>query len=127
MKAIETIPILRIFDVAKAKEFYVDFLGFTIDWEHRFDGVAPVYMQASRGGLVLHLSEHYGDCCPGCTVFVRVTGLNEYHREIIAKEYGYLRPGIEQTFHNSRCMTVIDPFGNRIRFDESLDEPAEAS
>jgi hypothetical protein len=27
----KTTPILRIFDEARAKEFYVDFLGFTID------------------------------------------------------------------------------------------------
>jgi hypothetical protein len=29
----KTTPILRIFDEAKAKEFYVDFLGFTIEGE----------------------------------------------------------------------------------------------
>ena len=29
-------PILRIFDIAKAREFYLDFLGFAVDWEHRF-------------------------------------------------------------------------------------------
>jgi hypothetical protein len=120
MKVLQTIPILRIFSVEKAKEFYVDFLGFKIDWEHRFDEKAPLYMQISREGCVLHLSEHYGDCCPGSTVFLRVSGLEEYHREISAKGYGYLRPGIERTFHNSKCMEVIDPFGNRIRFDESL-------
>ena len=33
----KTIPILRIFDVEKAKEFYVGFLGFTVDWEHHFE------------------------------------------------------------------------------------------
>lgn len=27
------IPILRSFDEGKAKEFYVDFLEFTVDWE----------------------------------------------------------------------------------------------
>jgi 8-oxo-dGTP pyrophosphatase MutT (NUDIX family) len=32
----KTTPILRIFDEAKAKEFYVEFLGFTVDWEHHF-------------------------------------------------------------------------------------------
>ena len=122
LKVFETIPILRIFSVEKAKEFYAGFLGFAVDWEHRFDEKAPVYMQISRAGCVLHLSEHYGDCCPGSTVFLRVTGLDEYHREISAKGYGYLRPGIEPTFHNSKCMQVIDPFGNRIRFDESLEE-----
>lgn len=126
LQVLETIPILRIFSVEKAKEFYAGFLGFAVDWEHRFDEKAPVYMQISRAGCVLHLSEHYGDCCPGSTVFLRVTGLDEYHREISAKGYGYLRPGLEPTFHNSKCMQVIDPFGNRIRFDESLEEKRTA-
>jgi ribosomal-protein-alanine N-acetyltransferase len=119
MNVLQTIPILRIFDVAKAKEFYVDYLGFHVDWEHRFDENAPLYMQVSRDGLVLHLSEHYGDACPGSTAFVRVTGLEEFHREITAKKYGYLRPGLEQTFHESRCVELTDPFGNRLRLDES--------
>jgi hypothetical protein len=67
---LKTIPILRIFDVAKAKEFYVGFLGFTVDWEHHFEPSTPMYLQVSRAGLTLHLSEHHGDACPGSTVFV---------------------------------------------------------
>jgi hypothetical protein len=116
----QTIPIFRIFSVEKAKEFYIDFLGFKIDWEGRLDEKAPLYLQISRAGCVLHLTEHYGDCCPGSTVFLPVTGLDEYHREISAKGYGFMRPAVEPTFHNSKCMQVIDPFGNRLRFDESL-------
>lgn len=120
MAAMQAIPIFRIFDVAKAKEFYVGFLGMRIDWEHRFDPGSPLYMQVSRDGLVLHLSEHYGDCCPGSTVFVAISGLTEYHREITTKDYKYLRPGIEMAPWNARCMEVIDPFGNRIRFSEEI-------
>jgi hypothetical protein len=44
----KTTPILRIFDERKAKEFYLDFLGFTLDWEHRFESDLPLYMQVSR-------------------------------------------------------------------------------
>ena len=55
----QTIPLLRIFDVAKAHAFYVDFLGFKVDWEHRFDANAPLYEQISRAGCVLHLTEHH--------------------------------------------------------------------
>jgi uncharacterized glyoxalase superfamily protein PhnB len=117
----QVIPVLRIFDIAKAKEFYVDYLGFKIDWEHRFEEQSPLYMQVSLGALRLHLSEHYGDGCPGCTVFVKVTGLEAYHQELTAKNYNYLRPGIETTPWNSRCVNVIDPFGNRIRFNEYLE------
>ena len=122
LQVLQTIPILRIFSVEKAKEFYCGFLGFVVDWEGRIDEKAPVYMQVSRAGCVLHLTEHHGDCCPGSTAFLRVTDLDEYHREISAKGYGFMRPGIERTFHNSKGMEVIDPFGNRLRFDESLEK-----
>jgi hypothetical protein len=30
-------PILRSFDDAKARELYIDFLGFKVDWDHRFE------------------------------------------------------------------------------------------
>jgi uncharacterized glyoxalase superfamily protein PhnB len=115
-----TIPIFRIFNVEKAKEFYVDFLGFHVEWEHHFEEGTPAYLQVSRDGLVLHLSEHHGDCCPGSTVFVWMTDIDEFHREITSRGYKYLRPGIETTFYGAKCLQVIDPFGNRIRFNERL-------
>jgi catechol 2,3-dioxygenase-like lactoylglutathione lyase family enzyme len=116
----QIIPILRIFDLAKAKEFYIDFLGFTLNWEHRFEGVAPVYMEVQRGDFRIHLTEHYGDACPGANVYVRMTGIAEFHAEISARDYGYLKPGVETTEWNARMMETIDPFGNRIRFAEDL-------
>jgi catechol 2,3-dioxygenase-like lactoylglutathione lyase family enzyme len=115
------IPIFRIFDLEKAREFYVGFLGFTVDWEARFDETAPVYLQVSRDGLVLHLSEHHGDACPGSTVVVQTTGLEDYHREITSKGYRFMRPGIEIAPWNARVMEVVDPFGNRLRFNEPIE------
>ena len=115
-----TIPILRIFDVVKARNFYVGFLGFTVDWEHKFDEKSPVYLQISKAGLILHLTEHHGDCCPGSTVFVWMRGIEEFHANITSLGYGYMRPGIEKTFYNSLCVEVTDPFGNRIRFNEDF-------
>ncbi len=116
----QVIPILRIFDVAKAKEFYVGFLGFAVDWEHHFEENTPAYLQVSRAGMTLQLSEHHGDACPGSTVFVWMTGIEEFHREITGKGYNYLRPGIETTFYDAKSVEVIDPFGNRIRFNEDM-------
>jgi hypothetical protein len=43
------VPILRIFDLAKGDKFYRGFLGFKVDWDHRFDDHAPLYRQVSRG------------------------------------------------------------------------------
>ena len=118
----ETVPILRSFDEVKAKEFYVDFLGFRVDWEHRFEPGMPLYMQISRNGLTLHISEHYGDATPGAAVFVETTGLREFHAELTAKRYKFLRPGIENAPWNAWCMEVLDPFGNKIRFSERKPE-----
>ena len=113
----QTCPIFRIFDVEKAKDFYVGFLGFTLDWEHRFADSMPLYMQVSRGDLVLHLSEHHGDGSPGANIFVRMQGVAELQKEINARGYRYMRPGIENAPWG-RVMAVIDPFGNRIQFCE---------
>lgn len=117
---LRTIPILRIFDEQKAREFYIDFMGFTVDFEHRFEENTPLYMQVHRGELVLHLSEHFGDCCPGSTVFVWMTDIDQFHEELISKRYKNLRPGIETAEWGARVMQVIDPFGNRIRFSQDL-------
>lgn len=67
-------PILRIFDEAKALEFYVDFLGFKVDWQHRFEANYPLYLQVSLGDCVLHLSEHHGDASPGAAVRIQAQG-----------------------------------------------------
>lgn len=115
-----TIPILRIFDEAKAREFYVDFLGFTVDWEHRYAPDLPLYLQVSRSGLVLHLSEHHGDGTPGSVVFVEMTGIRALHAELIAKQYRYYRPGLERESFGL-VMSVTDGFGNGFRFCERTD------
>jgi catechol 2,3-dioxygenase-like lactoylglutathione lyase family enzyme len=112
------IPILRIFDVEKAREFYLGFLGFSMDWDHRFGPNFPIYMQVSRSGLKLHLSEHHGDASPGSTVFVRMKGIDAYRAELIGKRYSYSKPGIQEDGPGGRMLEVPDPFGNRIRFCE---------
>jgi uncharacterized glyoxalase superfamily protein PhnB len=118
VRMLRSIPILRIFDEAKAREFYIDFLGFTIDWEHRFDDTAPLYMQVTRDACVLHLSEHYGDASPGSAIRIDTTELDAFHAELTAKRYKYARPGInEQPW--GREVSVRDPFGNRLIFSEA--------
>jgi uncharacterized glyoxalase superfamily protein PhnB len=119
------IPILRIFDIAKADEFYLGFLGFSIDWDHRFDLEAPLYRQVSRDGLVLHLSEHHGDGSPGARLRVMMHGVEAFHREICSKGYRYMRPGLEKTPWGTLETGVIDPFGNHMRFCQRI-EPSAA-
>ena len=118
------IPIIRIFSEEKAREFYVDFLGFTVEWEHRFEENFPLYAQVRRSDLILHLSEHHGDASPGSTVFVRCKGVDELCEELNAKDYRYLKPGVMLQEWGMKEMTLSDPFGNRLRMAEDVRVPA---
>lgn len=116
-----TVPIVRIFDVAKAHEFYLGFLGFSVDWEHRYGEDFPLYTQVSRGSLQLHLSEHAGDATPGGTTVVYMKGARAFQKELIDKQYRYMKPGLEKVDGRLE-VTVTDPFNNRIRFMEIVEE-----
>ena len=116
MKLGRVTPILRSFDEAKAREFYVDFLGFAVDWEHRFEPGTPLYMQVSKDGCILHLSEHFGDGTPGTYVRIEISNVDEFQQQLLAKHYRHARPGVMDTAWNTREMTIADPFGNKLIF-----------
>jgi catechol 2,3-dioxygenase-like lactoylglutathione lyase family enzyme len=114
------IPIFRIFDETKAREFYVAFLGFRVDWEHRFEPGTPVYMQVSLGECVLHLSEHHGDATPGGAVRIGTDDVDAYQRVLFEKRYPYARPDVQDMPWGTRDMSIKDPFGNRLTFTNQM-------
>src|SRR5215467_1949815 len=117
------IPVLRIFDITKADEFYLGFLGLKVDWDHRFHDNGPLYRQISRDNLILHLSEHHGDATPGSHVRVMMNGVEAFQRELAAKHYRYMNPGLETMPWGMIETGVIDPFGNSIRFCQPIARP----
>ncbi|MGE6537791.1 glyoxalase superfamily protein [Bacillus luti] len=115
------IPIFRIFDIEKAKLFYLDFLGFKLDWEHRYEENMPLYMQIALNDAVIHLSEHHGDASPGGAIRIKIDNVKDYHSVLSRKEYAYSNPDIEKTPWGTIELTVIDPFSNRITlYEEKL-------
>lgn len=115
-----TAPIYRIFDYDKAIEFYIDWLGFKIDWESRHEENAPIYMQVSKDNIILHLSEHHGDATPGSKTHIETQDVERLHKELIEKKYRHNKPGLEKSAWNSLWFEVIDPFGNKLVFNQQL-------
>ena len=110
------IPILRSFDEAKAREFYIGFLGFDVVFEHRFGTDLPLYMGVKRGACELHISEHFGDAIPGSAMRIEVDDVDALCRDLNAKNYRNARPGVIEQPWGYRDMTITDPFGNRLTF-----------
>ncbi|MEN3615108.1 glyoxalase superfamily protein [Plantactinospora sp. ZYX-F-223] len=124
-----TIPVLRIFAVDPALQFYVDFLGFTVDFGGPNAGPGTAYYgQVSRHGTTLHLAETAYDAGQGATVFLWIDGidelrerLNQRRTEVPVWGPAVWTPRVEQAQWDGRVLTVADPFGNHLRFSEPAD------
>jgi uncharacterized glyoxalase superfamily protein PhnB len=114
-------PIFRIFDYDQAMAFYRDWLGFTVDWVHQYTPEYPRYLQMSRGNALLHLTEHHGDSTPGSKAIIQTDDVEEFHREItITRRHPRMNPSVQEMPWNARVVEVIDPFGNRLCFNQQL-------
>ena len=113
-----SIPVLRMLDEGKAKGFYLDYLGFEIDWECRFSPTAPLYMQIRLGDAIMHLNGHAREDAPISQVNIPVLGLQNYYEFLIAKGANYPKPCVVDPRHQGRNtdMNIVDPFGNELVF-----------
>lgn len=115
-----SIPVLRILDEAVARSFYLEYLGYKIDWEHRFSDSAqsPIYMQISHGDSILHLNGHATEETPVCEVRIPVDGLQKYRDYLASKNSRYSDPAIVDPRYSGRNtdMNILDPFGNHLVF-----------
>jgi len=114
------VPVLRIFDLEKALEFYVGFLGFSEVFRHQFGPDAPHYVGLAHEGVSIHLSEHFGDATPGTHFRIEVADVGALCSRLNAKQYRHSRPGFLDQEWGNREMTIGDPFGNRVTFWQVL-------
>ena len=117
-----TTPILRSFDAAQMRAFYVDFLGFKVLFEHRFEPTLPLYCGLQRDACELHLSEHQGDVSPGAGLRIAVDDVDALAAELAGKSLAHAHETVkvEQMPWGTRDFTVTDPFGNRLTFTSAV-------
>ncbi len=110
----QVVPAFRILEYARSKAFYVDGLGFRVDWEHRFGPDFPVFVQVSRDGLAFYLSEHAGDCEVGGLIHLYVPNVDDWYSELLGKGVS-VEEAPNEGIEGLRMMTVVDPDGNQLR------------
>jgi len=116
------VPALRITDYQRSKAFYVERLGFRVEWEHRFEPQFPVFMAVVRDGMQFYLSEHSGDCQVGGLVHLVVEDVDAWHRDFEGR--GVRPTELPNDDLGFRNMTVTDPDGNQLRFMEPSSKDA---
>jgi len=110
------IPILRSFDEGATKAFYIEFLGFEILFEHRFESDSALYLGVKRDDCVLHLSGHHGDSTPGSAIRIDVDDVHSYCHLLNEKKYRHARPGVQSQSWGYDDICISDPSGNRLIF-----------
>lgn len=109
------IPQLRISDAKTSLPFYIDALGFKVDWRHQFEPGFPLFVQITRTGQTIFLTEHAGDCQIGGAVYFVVPDVDACAKQFRANGLtGFQDPA--QTSWGTREMILVDPDGNRLRF-----------
>jgi len=109
-------PILRVKSVADSQRYYVDVLGFKVDWD------APYFASVSRGGCHIFLSQ--GDQGhPGAWVWIGVEDCGALFEEYKSAGAKIRHPPTNYPW--AREMQVEDPDGNILRMgsDSIKNEP----
>jgi catechol 2,3-dioxygenase-like lactoylglutathione lyase family enzyme len=105
------IAVLPTRDLAVAKTFYVDTLGFSVTWEVSEDGHTGL-LGLARGTMQITLDcpmdGHGRQAC----VSLHVTSADAYHREWSQKIEGLEAPRTEEW--GARTFSVQDPSDNTI-------------
>ena len=106
-------PVFQITDYAPAVAFYVDWLGFSIDWEDQ-PASGSYYVQVSRGPIVLHLTTYRHESCRGARALAEFTGLLAFRHHLLQKDATFATPPLEKTTWNDKVMQLelFDPDGN---------------
>jgi catechol 2,3-dioxygenase-like lactoylglutathione lyase family enzyme len=108
MPMIETVtPILRVENLAASRRYYVEALGFTLDWD------AGPMISVSRDGKSIMLCEG-AQGHPGAWLWIGVEDADEFFAEFRAK--GARIRSSPQNFSWAYEFQVEDPDGNVLRF-----------
>jgi uncharacterized glyoxalase superfamily protein PhnB len=106
------VPVLPVDDLQRARDFYVEKLGFNVSWQWTEDG-ANGLLGVERGGIKLTLdcpmSGHGRDAC----VSLEVESADAYYNEWLANGVPMKRPPEDENW-GARTFDVTDPFGNTI-------------
>ncbi len=113
-------PVFGIRSYAKAVDYYVDWLGFNLDWEWREAPGQPAIVSISREGINIGLNESE-DAATGAWLVVAVADV-----QALAEEWNGRRPGSVEVVsgvpYEGYVIYLNDPFGNRIHIQQMLTE-----
>ena len=111
----KVIPVFHITDYSKSLAFYVDNLGFEVDWQHVFEAGFPVFAQITKEDMTIYLSEHKEDCAVGGLIYLFVNDVDTWYNELKINKNIVISNPPNEDIEGLRTMTILDPDLNQLR------------
>ncbi len=110
-------PVFRIYDYNNAIEFYINWLGFKIDFEDRpKPDIGPTSVQISMNGIIIKLTDRDDCVAEGEVEIYNFQEVRKYYEKLMAKNY---KKAIkEKVLQEDTFLYITDPFGNKLTFSE---------
>lgn len=102
-------------NAARSIAFYVEKLGFKIEWRHTLGPDYPVFAHLTRQGQNIFLTEHTGDCQVGGAVYFVVSDAAQCYAEF-EQQCIVATNRLATTPWGTKEFLVEDTDGNRLRF-----------
>jgi len=113
MRVENTIPILNVTDLAASLRFYVEGLGFGVDWS------VTAMASVSRDGCPIMLCEG-GQGQPGTWVWIGCEDVRAFHARAVELGAEIRMPPTRQAW--ALETQIVDPDGHVLRFGSDPDE-----
>ena len=109
--------VLSVSDLAKSKSYYIDILGFKLDFDFEMGQYAGVKLD----GVNIHLTagDFVAERIGKGSVYIFCDEINDYFEMVKAKGANLLSEPADQPYM-MRDFTVLDPDGNMISFGRQI-------
>ena len=105
------VPVIPVDDLMRAKQFYVDGLGFEVSFEASEDGKSGL-LGVRRGSIAITLDSPMDGHGRNACVSLEVENADRYYEEWRQRVHVKRPPKDEEW--GARTFSVTDPFGNTI-------------
>ncbi|MFD2034660.1 glyoxalase superfamily protein [Belliella marina] len=118
LNSCKVIPVLKVSDFKLAKQFYIDHMGFEVEWEEHVVDKSYSYMVISFNHIIFHMTDCDKEKMSTGKIFIEYSEICEYIKFLSARKCTFEVIDLEMFPWKSIGIQIEDPFDHHLVFFE---------